>query len=110
MDMPTFTGPNRQRRTPVPFAGQSPVDDVFHKVAHTAVADVFRQPVDGLGIFHKLIAHRAHLDEPSAARIVQKRGIATPAEGIAVLKFRRVVQLALRLQRLDDFGIGVFDK
>ena len=110
MDMPAFAGPDRQRRAPVAFTGQAPVDDVFHKVAHTAVTDVFRQPVDRLGVFHKLIAHGAHLDEPGAARIVQKRGIAAPAERIAVLKFRRVVQLTLCLQRLDDLGVGILDK
>ena len=38
--------PDRQRRAPVAFAGEGPVDVRFEKLAEAAVLDVLRQPID----------------------------------------------------------------
>lgn len=43
----TFTFPDGQWSTPVSFAGQTPVDNVFQEVAETTLLDVVGIPVDG---------------------------------------------------------------
>ena len=80
------TYPYRKRRTPVSLSRNTPVDDVFEEVTHTAGADSRRHPVDGSVVFEKLVSDFRHLDKPAGTRIVKQRSIATPAERIAVLK------------------------
>ena len=102
--------PHRQGRAPVALAGERPVDDVVQEVAEAAVLDVLRHPVDGLVVGHQLVVHGGHLDEPAAARVVDQRGVAAPAEGIVVLEHRRGDQLAFAFQLLQDDGIGLLDE
>ena len=94
VDMTAFAGPDRQRRTPVTLAGQTPVDDVLQEVAHAAFLDVVRHPVDGAVVAHQLVVHGGHLDEPALAGVIDQRRIAAPAERIIVLKLRRLDQQA----------------
>ncbi len=91
MDLPAITHPNRQRRSPITLTGNAPVDHVFQEVAHTPVADVFRQPVDAGIVFQEIIPKLRHFDKPCGARVIDERRITAPAERIAVLvwQFRK---------------------
>ena len=102
--------PNRQRSAPVTFAAESPVYNVFKEVAHAAVLYGLGQPVYALIVLDKLIAHGSHLYEPAFAGVIDERGIAAPAERIAVLKryFRK--QRAALLQILQYHRVGLLNE
>ena len=78
--------PNRERCAPVTVTRDTPVDNVFEEVTHTACADCWWNPVDGCIGCQKLVFYRCHLDKPRLARVVDKRCVATPAMWITVFK------------------------
>ena len=82
----TFTFPDGQGSTPVSFAGQAPVDNVFQEVAETTLLDVVGIPVDGSVVAHQIISQCSHFDEPCASCIIQQRCVTSPAEGIVMLE------------------------
>ena len=82
MNVTAVALPHRQRRAPVPFTAQTPVNHILQEVAHPAFLDVIRHPVHGTVVAHQVIPHSGHLDVPGRTGIVQQGGIAAPAEGI----------------------------
>ncbi|MPN47743.1 hypothetical protein SDC9_195347 [bioreactor metagenome] len=89
VDMPAFAHPNRQRRAPVALTRDAPVDDVFEEIAHAAFLDRLRNPVDAAVEGDELLLDRGHLDEPALSGVIDQRGIAAPAVGVAVFKRKR---------------------
>ena len=97
--------PDVEGGAPVTVTGNAPVLDVLQPVAETAFADGLGNPVDLLVVADKVILDSGHFDEPGFSRVVKQRGIASPAVGIIMLKFRRVEQKASGIQVLKDFRI-----
>ena len=79
------TYPNGQRRAPISFTRQAPIDDVFEEVAHASRPYAGRNPIDGRVVFDELLLYGGHLYKPRRTGVIQKRSVAPPAEGIAVL-------------------------
>ena len=76
--------PYGKRSSPIAFSRQSPVDDVFEEVAHSARSYAGRNPVDRRVVAQKVVLYRSHFYKPGGTRVVQKRSIASPAERITV--------------------------
>ena len=98
--MSAFTLPYGKRRTPVAVSGNSPVLDILQPIAETSFSDGFRDPVDQAVVADQIVLYRRHLDKPGLSRVVDQRGSASPAVGIAVFKYRRLHQKSGRLQIL----------
>ena len=110
MALAAFTLPNVKGGAPVAVAAQAPILNILQPVPEAALADAFGDPVDGIVIADEVILHRRHLDEPALAGIVQQGGIAAPAEGIVMLKLRRIVQKPPAFQVHQHLGVGVLHK
>ena len=110
MALAAFTLPDVKGGAPVAVAAQAPVLNILQPVPEAALADAFGDPVDGIVIADEVILHRRHLDEPALAGIVQQGGIAAPAEGIVMLKLRRIVQKPPAFQVHQHLGVGVLHK
>ena len=100
--------PDGERRTPVTLAGKPPVDYVLEEVAHSALADRVGNPVDGSVVFEQSVPHLGHADEPRAARVVQKRRVAAPAERITVRDGKRFEQQSFFFQIFEYEFVGFF--
>ena len=105
-----LANPNRDGRAPIALARYAPVDDVLKEVAHAPRADRRRDPIDGRVVCKQPVAHLGHLDEPAAARIVQERRVAAPAERIAVLEHQLLEQQAAVFEMTYDQFVAVLDK
>ena len=105
-----FALPDIQRGAPVPVAADAPILHVFQPVAEAALADGRGNPVDGVVVADQIFANRGHLDKPGFSRVIDQRGVAAPAERVAVLKLRRGEQQPPRFQVIQNQRIGVFDK
>ena len=81
-----LTLPDIERGAPVAVSGNAPVLDILQPVTEPALADGIRNPVNGIVVADSVILHGSHFDEPGLSCIVNKRGPAAPAVGIAVLK------------------------
>ena len=90
--------PDVKRRAPVAVAAHRPVLDVFQPIAKAALANAFRQPVDRVVVGDQLVLHLGHLNVPALPGVVDKRGVAAPAEGVAVLELGGAEQQAPALQ------------
>ena len=99
--------PDGQRSAPIAFAGDAPVYDIFEEVAHPARADGGGHPVDGRARSDEFVADGGDLHEPGAARIVKQRGVAAPAEGIAVREHELAEELSFLFQAFDDEFVRV---
>ena len=102
-----LTLPDVQRGTPIAVAADGPVLDVLQPVAKAALADAFGVPLDGVVVGNQLLLHVGHLDVPGLPGVVDKGGVAAPAEGVAVLELGRAEQQAPLIQILQDFLVGV---
>ena len=78
--------PYGQGGAPVALAGDAPVYYVLQEVAHAAFLDGFGDPVDAAVVVYKPVLYLGHGYEPGGTGIVDKRRVAAPAEGVAVLK------------------------
>ena len=105
-----LTLPDRERGAPVAVAADAPVLHVLEPVAEAAGANAGRDPVDGIVVGDKVIAHGGHLDEPGFPCVVDERRVAAPAVRIFMLKFRRGEKLALRLQVFEDHRVRLLDE
>ena len=99
--------PDRQRRAPVTLPRKPPVDDVFEEVPHAPVLDGIGHPVDRLVAGEQPVLDRRDLDEPAGTRIVQKRRIAAPAEGVGVFVHHLLHQPAVGFHIFYDQLVGV---
>ena len=98
-----FANPDRQRRAPVAFAGEGPIDVRFQEVAEAAVADVLRQPMDEAVVGQHLVAELRRADEPALPRILDERiFLGPPAERVVVQVLFLVEEQAAALQVADD--------
>ena len=102
--------PDVQRRAPITVAADAPILHVLQPITEAAFADAFGYPVDGVVVADQVLAYGGHFNKPRLARVVNQRGVAPPAERIIVLKFRRVEQLAARVQIGQHQRVGLFDK
>ena len=105
-----FAGPYRERRSPVAFAAESPVDHALEEIAHPAFLDIVRDPVDAPVEPDQLILDRRHFNEPALAGIIDQRRVAAPAERIAVFKRKRCEQRPLLFQIFQDLRIRILHK
>src|SRR3989344_7727776 len=80
-----LTSPYRKRRRPVPLARDCPVLHIRKPLPHSAVADVLRLPVYFLVFRKKFPCKIRHADVPRVARVIDERGLASPAERIRML-------------------------
>ena len=102
--------PDGQRGAPIALARDAPVNDVLQEVAHAAFLDILRHPVDGTVVGDQLIAHGGHLDEPGFARVVQKRRVAAPAEGVIMRELHRLDEVSALLELGEDIRIAILDE
>ena len=102
--------PDRQRRAPVTVARKTPVLHMLEPVAETAFAERLRNPVDRLVVRDELVLDRRHADEPRRTRVVEERRVAAPAMRIAMRELRRLEELALLLEVLEDHRVGLLDE
>ena len=107
VDVPLLADPDGQRRAPVTLARQTPVHHVFQEVAHAAFLDVVGHPVDGAVVFHQLVAHGGHADEPRGTRVIEQRRVAAPAEGIVMRKGQSGQEQPAPAQVLDDLFVDL---
>ena len=78
--------------------------------SYYAFLDGLGNPVDAAIEGDELFLDRGHLDEPALSGIVDQRGVAAPAIGIAVLKRQRGKELVALFQRVEDGLVRVFDE
>ena len=90
--------PYGKRGSPVTVSGEGPVLYVLQPIAETALADAFRDPVDGVVVADQIVPDVRHLDEPGLSGVVDQGRAAAPAMGIAVLELRRVEKLSSLVQ------------
>ena len=77
--------PDRQRRAPVAFAAERPVDVRFEELAEAAVFDVLGQPVDLRVVREHVVFELRRADEPALARILDEGVLfGARAEGVVV--------------------------
>ena len=95
MQISALALPNIQRSTPVTITGNPPVLNVLQPVAETAFSDGSGNPVNCLIIANQILPYSSHLDEPGFSCIINQRRVASPAEGIIMLKLRCSKKLAL---------------
>ena len=81
------TNPYGKRRAPVPFAGNTPVDNVFKEVTHSTGLYGFGHPVYRIVGCKKPVFYRRRLYKPTLSGIIDKRCVATPTERITMGKF-----------------------
>src|SRR5689334_21077624 len=104
------TFPDGQRRTPVSFAAQRPVDVIRKPVAKAPFADVFGNPVSLVVQVHQFLPIRACADVPGLARIIQERRAAAPAERIGMRQGARAEQQAARIEILYGLRVSILDE
>ena len=56
MAMSTAAFPDRQRRSPIAFTRNTPVDNIVEEVAESAGTNSFRYPVNGGVILHQILS------------------------------------------------------
>ena len=99
--------PYGQGGAPVALPGDAPVYYVLQEVAHAAFLDGFGDPVDTAVVVYQPVLYLGHGYEPGGAGIVDKRRVAAPAEGVAVLKPGGGKEKAALVQILEHHGIGL---
>ncbi len=97
--------PDRQRRAPVPVAGERPVDVVVQPVAVAAVLDVLGVPGGLLVLREQLVLDLRGADVPGRLRVVHERRVAAPAVRIAVLVAQLLPEHPAVLQVLHQGGV-----
>ena len=102
--------PHRQRCSPIAGARQIPVDQVLQPVAHAPVADVGRLPLDAAVVVEQPLLHRGGADEPRVQRVVEQRGVTTPAERVRVGDPFGPVEQAGVAQVVDDSRVRILDE
>ena len=105
VQMTAFTSPDRNRGTPVSGTGNRPVLDLREPVAEALLADILRIPVDGIVVRDELILQLGHFDIPGRLRVVNQRGVASPAVRIVMLQFFFFVDFVAFREVFDDIDI-----
>ena len=100
--------PDRQRRAPVAFPRESPVDIGFQKVSKPTVFDVLWQPVDPGVVGQHRLAKLARADKPALPRILDERIIVgPPAERVVVDILLLVNEQAAGPQVAGDVAVAL---
>ncbi len=102
--------PHGQRGSPVPLAGQRPVDVVLQPVPVAAVLDVLGIPVRVLVGAQQVVLPRRRAHVPGGPGHVQQRGRTPPAQGIGVLVVLCGDQQSPCVQVLHQQRVGVLDE
>ena len=102
MLMPALTLPDVKGCAPVSVTGKTLVLHVLEPVAKAALTDILGNPVYSVVILDKVVTHLGHLDEPSVASVVDKRGVTSPAVRIIVLELGCGEELALFFKVGED--------
>ncbi len=79
-----IVNPDRQGCSPIAFTSQCPVLEFIQPVAKAPIADMPRNPVDGLVQLNHLIAFFGRGDEPRVAREIHQRCAIAPAVRIVM--------------------------
>ena len=80
-----LASPDRQRRAPVPVAGQRPVDVVSQPLAVAAPLDRLGVPGRSLVLPQECVLDRRRPDVPGRLCVVEQRRVAAPAMRVGVL-------------------------
>ncbi|MNW59713.1 hypothetical protein D3C74_376460 [compost metagenome] len=86
--------PDIQRSPPIAVAADVPIHQFLQEFAETAFPHMIRIPIHTVVVRNELVLDCRCLDKPAVCCIVEQRGIAAPAERIAVLVFLFAVQQA----------------
>ena len=108
MSVTAFTFPDIKRSTPITVTAYTPILYVFKPSTETSFTDCFRNPINCIVIFNKVVLNVCHLDKPSITCIVDKRCITSPTERIAVFKLRCIEQLTSFFKIYKNFFINIF--
>ena len=104
-----FALPERQRRAPVAFAAEGPIDVVLQPVAEAPVLQVLRIPVDLLVALDQRLLLLRRADVPARLGVVEQRRVAAPAERVGVLEVRlRSKDQISSLQVTHDVFVRIF--
>src|SRR5450830_1909510 len=101
-----ITDPDGQWSPPVAFTRQRPVLDGLQPVAKSPVLDVVGVPGNLLIVRTHLVLELRRTDEPPVPGVVEKRGIASPAEGIVVFEPLCLEQLPLSFELTPDIRVA----
>ena len=110
MPVTAFAFPNVEGSAPITVTADAPVLNVFKPVAEAALADAFGNPVNGVVILNKVILNGCHFDKPGFSCVVDERCVASPAEGIVVLKLGCGEKLAFAVKVNKNFGVSILNK
>ena len=92
--------PDIQGSSPVTVTGDRPVLNILQPVSEASCSDGFRNPVYGIVVADQVVLNRCLPDIPRLSRIVDQRGVTSPAVRILMLKLRCVEQVAALFQIL----------
>ena len=104
-----LVAPDGQRGAPVALARDRPVDVVLQPLAHAAVLDVLRVPVDRLVGGQQAVAQRRGADVPGRLGVVEQRRPAAPAVRVRVQVGLLLEEPPALAQVVDDAAVGVLD-
>ena len=85
-NLPIFSTPDRDRRSPIAVAADRPVARTFKPFAKAAMFDVLGGPMDLLVGRKQSVFDLLHSHKPGADGFVDQRGVGAPAERIAVVQ------------------------
>ena len=108
--MTVIRNPERQRRAPVAFAADAPIDVVLEPLAKASLFDVVGNPVDFLVLRDQIGAIVARADEPRFASEVEDRVARAVVERVRVVIRRAVVQQAALAQFSSQLLVGIFEE
>ena len=98
--MAALTFPYRKRCSPVTVSGNTPVLYIFQPVTETSFSDGFRDPVYRIVVADQILFYFCHLDEPGFSRVVDQRGVTSPAVRILMLELRCLKEQSLCVEIL----------
>ncbi|SCH04461.1 Uncharacterised protein [uncultured Ruminococcus sp.] len=110
MAMPARALPDIERRTPIAVTADGPILHILKPIAKTALANALRHPMNRVVVADQVILDRCHFNIPRFTGVVDQRGIAAPAERIAVLKLGGGEEKPPLIQILQHLLIGILAK
>ena len=102
--------PDGQRRAPVAFAADGPVDVVGQPVTKAPAFDVFGHPGNFLVGGDQPLLAGGGADIPAGFGVVEQGCFAAPTERIGVLDAPTLEEVAALLEHLGDDGVSLFEK
>ncbi len=104
-----IVNPDGQRGAPEAVAGDTPVNGIVQPVAHTAITNMIRYPVDLLVACSNTLLDLLHLDVPGWNGTVNYGGVGARTEWVAVLVYLLYVEFAFVLELANDVLVSFLD-